>query len=87
MGGCMEACKNGILCDESAGDMLGESDPCQQVCNIACPKMPNSDDRVCCDVSFCDAANWCIDNIGMGKRKACYEGDALCSEVTCAKNF
>jgi len=87
MGGCMEACKNGVLCDEGDGEMLGESDPCQQVCNIACPKLANSDDRECCDLSFCDAGNWCLEKIGMGKRKACYEGDSVCSEVVCAKNF
>lgn len=86
MGGCMQACKNATAC-EIVADMMGESDPCQQICDAACPNVMGSDDRLCCDVSFCEAENWCLQSLGMGKRKACYEGDAQCSPVVCAKNF
>ncbi len=86
VGGCMQACKNASGCNLPV-EMVDVSDPCGQICGAACPNLMDSNDRECCDVSFCESDNWCLKILGMGKREACYEGDAMCSPLLCAKNF
>lgn len=81
-GGCMQACKHATVLDVNEN-----SDPCAQVCDAACPNVPQSDDRVCCDGSFCESTNWTVENLGMGRRKVCYVGGATCSPIVCADNF
>ena len=36
IGGCMQACKNASGCELQV-EMLDVADPCQQICNLACP--------------------------------------------------
>ena len=86
-GGCMEACHNATGCATPSADVNPNSDPCGQVCDAACPNGANSNDRVCCDGSFCDSNNWCVTDFGRGNRKACYLGNATCSPIVCAQNF
>jgi hypothetical protein len=86
-GGCMQACKNATGCDQLVAAVDPPSDPCQQVCDAACPNVSGSDDRICCDGSFCESNSWCVTDFGQGQREACYTGNATCSPVTCARNF
>ena len=88
VGGCMQACKHAALGDLPSGTLTGSSDPCQQVCGAACPNGSQSDDRVCCDGSFCESTNWVLENgPSGGRRRVCYVGGATCSPLVCAQNY
>jgi hypothetical protein len=86
-GGCKQACKAATL---GAGtlNVSASSDPCMQVCDQACPNSPQSDDRICCDGSFCESTNWVRENGPQGSdHRVCYVGNATCSPVVCAQNY
>jgi hypothetical protein len=84
-GGCKQACKHATLGDL---DVNPNSDSCTQVCDAACPNVPQSDDRVCCDGSFCESTNWVRENGPRGgDYRVCYVGGATCSPVVCAQNY
>jgi hypothetical protein len=87
-GGCMQACKNATGSVSLVND---NSDPCAQVCDAACPNVPNSDDRTCLDGSFCESDNFTVENFGGGDRKVCYTGGFIGGDVTtdpfCKQNF
>jgi hypothetical protein len=49
-GGCMEACHNGASLDST--------DPCNTICDAACPNNCGTDERQCVNGDFCDSSNW-----------------------------
>ncbi len=89
-GGCMEACHHATLGTIGTHPSTwANGDPCMQVCGAACPNGPQSDDRVCCDGSFCESTNYVRENQhpGVGRYRVAYVGGATCSPVSCARNY
>jgi hypothetical protein len=82
-GGCMQACKAAAGCQDECGSVSSTAaDACQQVCDQACPNVAGSNERQCCDGSFCDSANWTLNQCGGPGQQACYVGSASCNGIS-----
>ncbi len=81
----MQACKNASQGSTGGTTFVASALACSQVCDAACPSGRGSDDRVCCDGSFCESTSFVRENWHK-EHRVCYVGGATCSPVTCAQN-
>jgi hypothetical protein len=55
---CKDTCKSKVVNESTLDSAVPVKDPCEQICDAACPENCNTDERLCVNNNFCEAECW-----------------------------